>query len=158
MERATLTVRRAGLDDIATVVDLRLALFRDLDSQTANSALAPAQLAIRDFLQRKMPTDSYIAWLAELDGKVVASTSMVVLEKMPSSHNLTGLEAYLMSVYTLPAYRRLGAAAALVRTALSYARERRISRVSLHASDQGRPLYERLGFAHIPHEMRWVLE
>lgn len=158
MERATLTVRRAGLDDIATLIDFRLALFRDLDGQVPDSALVSAQLALGDYLQRKLPTDSYTAWLAECEGSVVASTSMVLLEKMPSLHNPTGLEGYLMSVYTLPAYRRLGAAEALVRTALGFARERGISRVSLHASDQGQPLYERLGFAHISHEMRWVLE
>ncbi|HEV7215593.1 MAG TPA: GNAT family N-acetyltransferase [Chloroflexota bacterium] len=155
---AQLTVRRAGIDDVAVLVDFRLALFRDLDGQVADSALASAQLAIRDYLHRKLPTDSYIAWLAACDGIVVAATSMVLLEKMPSLHNPTGLEGYLMSVYTLPAYRRLGAAAVLVRTALGYARLRGISRVSLHASDQGQPLYERLGFAHISHEMRWVLE
>jgi GNAT superfamily N-acetyltransferase len=153
---AQLTVRRAGMDDVAVLVDLRLSLFRDLDGQVADSALAPAQLATHDYLQRKLPTDSYVAWLAECDGRAVASTSMVLLEKMPSLHNPTGLEGYLMSVYTLPAYRRLGAAAVLVRTALGYARERGISRVSLHASEQGQPLYERLGFAHISHEMRWA--
>ena len=153
-----MSVRRAGLDDIATLIELRLALFRDLDGQVSASALAAARLALRDYLQRKLPTDSYIAWLADCDGSVVAATSMVLLEKMPSLHNPTGLEGYLMSVYTLPAYRRLGAAAILVRTALGYARECGICRVSLHASDQGQPVYERLGFAHITHEMRWVLE
>lgn len=156
MNSGALAVRRAGPDDIPTIVALRVALLRDLEGLAPGADLAATGETIRCYLERKMPTESYVAWLAECDATIVAATSLVVLEKMPSLHNPTGLEGYLMSVYTLPAYRRLGAAEALVRTAISYARERGINRLSLHASDQGRPLYERLGFSPTGHELRWV--
>lgn len=54
--------------------------------------------------------------------------------------------AYVNSVYVYPAYRRRGIARRLMEMALAWAREHRCSQVRLRASDDGRPLYEQLGF------------
>jgi GNAT superfamily N-acetyltransferase len=151
-----LTVRRAGFDDVLTLVQLRLALFRDLGNIGPNDDTSILSEAIRGYLERKLAGDGYVAWVAEVDDRVVAAASAVTLEKMPSVHNPTGREAYIMSVYTIPAYRRLGAGEAVVRAILTFAQEQGITRVSLHASDYGRPLYERLGFQPTTSEMRWT--
>lgn len=52
-----------------------------------------------------------------------------------------------MNVYTYPAFRRRGLAEALVRAAVIWCRDNDISAVTLHFSDDGRQLYERMGFA-----------
>jgi GNAT superfamily N-acetyltransferase len=57
-----------------------------------------------------------------------------------------GVEGLIVNVYTEPDWRRRGIAALLMRHVLDYTREHRIGRVLLHASDDGRPLYESLGF------------
>lgn len=59
----------------------------------------------------------------------------------------------MLNVYVEPAWRRRGVAAALMRTLLEVLAERRIRRVVLHASEEGRRLYERLGFVQT-NEMR----
>jgi GNAT superfamily N-acetyltransferase len=59
---------------------------------------------------------------------------------------IQGHEALVANVYTEPDWRRRGVAALLMRHVLAYTREHRIERVLLHASDDGRPLYESLGF------------
>ena len=150
-----LTIRQAELADVRTLVALRIALFRDLGDPACESVIALVSTAISTYLERKLLTSTYVAWLAELEGTVVATASMIILEKMPSLHNPTGLEGYLMNVYTLPAFRRQGAAETLVQAAIGFACARGIGRISLHASTQGGPLYEHLGFEHIGHEMRW---
>ena len=48
----------------------------------------------------------------------------------------------MLNVYTEPAHRRNGVA----RATMDWSREQRLARLVLHASKQGRPLYEVLGF------------
>ncbi len=56
-----------------------------------------------------------------------------------------------------PEHRRRGIARALVERAIGWVREQGIVEVRLHASDQGRPLYEGIGFRQT-NEMRMMLE
>jgi Predicted acetyltransferase len=65
-----------------------------------------------------------------------------------------GRHAIVLNVYTDRAWRRRGVAEALMRAVINWAREERLDRLVLHASDEGRALYERLGFA-ATNEMRF---
>ncbi|HET9039113.1 MAG TPA: GNAT family N-acetyltransferase, partial [Gemmatimonadales bacterium] len=64
-----------------------------------------------------------------------------------------GPEAIVLNVYVEPAWRRQGVGEALMRSVLAELAERKVRRIVLHASDEGRRLYERLGFAQT-NEMR----
>lgn len=57
---------------------------------------------------------------------------------MPSAH--------INAVYVQPAHRRRGIASVLMQLAIKWARERGCTRVRLRSSDEGRFLYERVGF------------
>jgi ribosomal protein S18 acetylase RimI-like enzyme len=64
-----------------------------------------------------------------------------------------GPEAIVLNVYVEAAWRRRGVGEALLRAILDALAVRGIRRVVLHASPDGRRLYERLGFV-ITNEMR----
>ena len=51
----------------------------------------------------------------------------------------------VLNVFTEPAWRRRGLAELLMRHVLEWARAQRLDRLVLHASAEGRALYERLG-------------
>lgn len=53
---------------------------------------------------------------------------------------------YLLNVYTEPDFRQRGLARVLVEAALHWCRASKIDFVTLHASEEGRSLYEKLGF------------
>lgn len=55
--------------------------------------------------------------------------------------------AHVNAVFVKPAYRRRGIARRLMELAVAWARERGCTRVRLRASDEGRLLYQTLGFA-----------
>ena len=57
-----------------------------------------------------------------------------------------GPEAIVLNVYVEPPWRRRGVAGALMRALLGALAARGVRRVVLHASAEGRRLYERLGF------------
>jgi GNAT superfamily N-acetyltransferase len=65
-----------------------------------------------------------------------------------------GRQAIVVNVFTEPAWRRQGAAALLMRHVLDWARDTKLDTLVLHASSDGRTLYEQLGFV-ATNEMRY---
>ncbi|MFF9896668.1 GNAT family N-acetyltransferase [Streptomyces longispororuber] len=55
-----------------------------------------------------------------------------------------------------PAYRRRGHSRAILNGLLDWFREREASRVDLHASREGEPLYRDLGFTEHPGPALWL--
>ena len=64
---------------------------------------------------------------------------------------------HLVNVFVEPDYRRRGIARVLVETALDWCRGEGTRVITLHASDEGRHLYESLGF-YLTNEMRCVIK
>jgi ribosomal protein S18 acetylase RimI-like enzyme len=62
------------------------------------------------------------------------------------SVNPGGTEAYILNVFTRPEARRLGLARALMDRLVQEARAAGVRRIWLRANDEGRPLYEAMGF------------
>jgi GNAT superfamily N-acetyltransferase len=52
----------------------------------------------------------------------------------------------ILNMFTEPTFRRRGLARMLMQTMIAWCREQGYKTVALHASDEGRPLYESLGF------------
>ena len=57
-----------------------------------------------------------------------------------------GNEGYIINMFVRPAARGTGVARALLETCLAAGPALDISRFTLHATDAGRPLYEKVGF------------
>jgi GNAT superfamily N-acetyltransferase len=51
-----------------------------------------------------------------------------------------------MSIYTEESYRRRGVAKMIVKTAIDWCKEHNYDRISLHAAEMGKQLYETFGF------------
>lgn len=82
----------------------------------------------------------------ECDGRPVATTTLVCYEKRL---------AWLGMVLTHSDYRRRGFARMLVAQAIEMAHDREIRTIKLDATDQGRPLYQSLGFTDEQPVERW---
>lgn len=86
-------------------------------------------------------------WLAvdERD-HLAGSAACHTFARLPSPTNLAGREAYVSHVFVAPAWRRRGIGRALVSAIVDDARRAGLVRVRLHATADGRRLYESLGF------------
>ena len=80
------------------------------------------------------------------DGPAAIGCAVVTLDDNYRRSCFGTLGAYVNAVYVQPAYRRRGIAARLMNLAVAWAREKGCLRVRLRASDEGRRLYESLGF------------
>jgi len=113
-------------------------------------------------LRAMFETNEYVGWLAHATGEPRHVVGGAGLQRRPllprpnedGSDVLQGLEGLIMNVYIEPTWRRRGIAEAMMREILAWAPAHGIVRVSLHASDAGRPLYERMGFL-ATNEMRF---
>jgi GNAT superfamily N-acetyltransferase len=149
----SVVVRRATTDDVAILVDLRFAFVTEFAPDEGEDEAARASVAA--YLTRALPSEEFLAWLVLDDDVVVATGGMVVYERMMRSKGAgVGREGYILNVYTLPERRRCGHAMRMMEALLDCARERGI-RLTLVATDDGKGLYQKLGFTHDDRNYRW---
>ncbi len=137
--------RLAGKEDIETLIRLRLAyLHTDYQALTiADEEVLRGQLA--QYYPAHLGSDCLAAMAVE--GGQTASVAMLVIFERPANPSFpTGKTATLYNVFTHPEYRRKGYAERTVLLLIHEARRAGVSYIDLMASDEGRPLYEKLGF------------
>jgi len=146
-------IRRATEADATVVAHHRVGMFRDMGVMEERDGPA-LEASSQAYLKVALSSGEYLGWLIDADGEVVAGGGVLVRRLLPRpGHPTGGEEAYVLNVYTEPAHRRRGLARILMQAILDWCDARHIPRISLHASDAGRPLYETLGFVQT-NEMR----
>jgi GNAT superfamily N-acetyltransferase len=149
-------VREAVEADIPQLVDLRLRMFAEV-APGIGATLTPRDREVTDrFFRDALGDGSSKTWVAEAPGgQIVATGTLTEFRRPPYPGNLQGLEAYVLNMYTLPDFRRQGLSARIMEQLMGHARERGYAKLWLHASDDGRTLYERFGFAPNPRALEW---
>jgi ribosomal protein S18 acetylase RimI-like enzyme len=100
------------------------------------------------YIEQARQTLSYQGFLAETAGQVIGSVGCQLFAGLyplihPQEQRRYG---YIWGVYVEPEYRRQGIGKQLTTQAVEYLRSLHCTRVILHASPQGQPMYEQLGF------------
>ena len=151
--RDGIVLRRASLADARTIATHRRAMFRDMGHHD-KAALDSMMAKFLPWLEAKIVSGDYLAWLAVTAGDCVVAGAGLWLMDWPA--HLVGSCARrgnILNVYTEPEYRRRGLARWLIEAALDWCRVNGVDFVVLHASSDGRALYESLGF-QASNEMR----
>jgi GNAT superfamily N-acetyltransferase len=152
------TLREATVADVAVLAHHRAAMFREMESLDDGST-ARVRDATEAWLRVAMPRGEYRAWVAEAEGAVVAGVGLHVRPILPRLDArgalLPEVYGHVVNVYTEPAWRRRGIAERLMRRLLADTQPLHGRGITLHASDDGRPLYEKLGFL-ATNEMRLI--
>jgi GNAT superfamily N-acetyltransferase len=147
-------VRRAIIDDAPIIARQRAAMFRDM-GDLGGDDVARLEKAAFVHMRQMMAEQRYLGWLVERDGKVVAGAGMIISQLLPRPGAVEGgAQALICNVYCEPGHRRRGLARALMTAMLEWCERERMAKIILHASPDGRPLYESLGFVQT-NEMRW---
>lgn len=146
-------LRRATPDDLDTLVRHRRAMFEAMAVDADEASHRRHARAYRAWARQRMRTGRFLGWIVEERGAPVASGCVWVKKVHPSPGRRTLDEPYLLSMFTEPAHRGKGHAERIVRAAIAWSRRGGYPRLTLHASEMGRPLYERLGF-----ERRWEMK
>lgn len=150
------SIRRGTAADARTIASHRVRMMQEISALTDDDAARLEEAAARWFVDG-IPRGDYRAWLATADDVVIAGAGVqlrpLIPRPRPGGGVLSGLQGLIVNVFVEPEWRRRGIAEALMRAVIADARENGLANLVLHASDAGRPLYERLGFA-TTNEMR----
>ena len=150
------TVRRAGLDDIPPLIELRAKMFATFVDDKGK--IAAMNEYSSGYFREQIEANQFIAWVAEDEGgEVVACAALSFYYLPPKPFNLAGKYGYISSMYTEEEHRRKGLARKLLQKALDCAREEGLTMVKLHATEAGAVLYESAGFKKW-NEMALVVE
>lgn len=157
-------IRLAGVSDAALIASHRARMFQEMGlvpEPLFETYRARCESRLREMLE----TGEYIGWLAwpnESPDQIVAGVGVQLRSVLPHPVEGPGGEvsiaegrhAIIINVFTEPEWRRRGAAKLLLEQIIAWSRTERLDRLVLHASDEGRLLYEKMGFVQT-NEMRF---
>jgi GNAT superfamily N-acetyltransferase len=148
------TVRQAGVPDLAAITGLRRASAQEQDGADGEQAYTGFEEAFASWFAREM--SRRIFWLAEVDGQPVGAMNLMVFDRMPRPGRQSGGWGYLGNAFVLAAQRNQGVGRLLLDAVLEYAADHRFARVVLSPSERSIPFYRRAGFRGADELIVWT--
>ena len=147
IERDKINYRRANISDIEFLVDYRVRFLNELYNHPEDDETEILRKALRQYFSEAIPSNNFIAWLAEYSWKIIGTSGMVVW-RMPAKYG--GLESgrlgYILNLYTVPEARRKGICTRLLNELIKEAKSLGLKYLHLHASEEGINIYRKAGF------------
>ncbi len=141
-------LRRARAADLPLLVDHRHRMWIDIGGRLRRD-VNRSDAVYRRWIRARLAAHEAVGWIAVAPGGRPIGSGVVWLtptQPRPGRIGRKGRMPYIMTMYTDPAARGQGVATAIVRAMIAWARQHDYARIFLHASRQGRPVYERIGF------------
>lgn len=136
---------KAGVEHIASLIDIRIKYILEDFGSLAEDKETEIRKSLPGYFEAHLGRDMF-AYLAEDDGKIIASAFLVVSEKPANPSFPRGRTGTVMNVYTEKEYRRQGIASALMKMLINDAKRLELDYLELKATAEGYPLYASLGF------------
>lgn len=136
-------IRFATVSDTEGLINLRIEYLRTEGLMPEDEAVIRAQLA--RYIPENLGKSLFCA-VAQDGESYIASAMLVIKEKPGGIAFLNGITGEILSVYTHPAYRRMGIATKILSLLLEQAKKEGACLLDLLATNDGYPLYRQLGF------------
>ncbi len=137
------TYKIATTDDMEQLMSSRFEMLRVVnDLEPAYEYSDEIIESSREYFQK----GDHTTVLALNGDQVIGCATICYICIMPTFSHPTGKRAHLMNVYTRKEWQRRGIAKRMVEMLMEEAWERGATEISLDATEEGRPLYENLGF------------
>jgi GNAT superfamily N-acetyltransferase len=156
----TFPIRRATAQDADIIAWHRARMFQDM-GKVSGDAFEVLRAKTRDRIEEWLESGDYVGWLAscaDQSESIIAGAGVQLQPILPRPVDLAtigeGRQGIIINVFTEPEWRRQGIATMLMRDIIKWAKNAQLDRLILHASDEGRSIYERVGFIST-NEMRF---
>lgn len=134
--------RKANTDDVGYLVELRKKQLIDEGSCCDNNIDNELEQYFFDGITNK----TLVVWLAVKGESIIGTAGVCFFQYPPTFSNPTGKIAYITNVYTKNEYRKQGVATKLLEYVMKEVKNVGCKFARLHASEQGKRLYENIGF------------
>jgi len=149
-------IRPATPDDAAIIGWHRARMFQDM-GLVPDELFESFRTKALDLLGKALASGDYFGWLVSernAPQKIIAGAGVIIREvpPFPTRHKngeitiAEGRQGLIVNVFTEPEWRRRGLAQLLMTQIIAWSREQQLDGLVLHASVEGRGLYEKLGF------------
>lgn len=149
----TFLYKRATIKDLDLLTETRIEVLRAANQLSEDADMTEGREQSYRYYKKALCDGTHIAYLVFEGEEFAGAGGVSFYQVMPTYHNPTGKKAYIMNMYTKPKFRRQGIAYKTLDLLVKAAKSRRITEISLEATDMGRPLYEKYGFVKMEHEM-----
>ena len=144
-----ITYRKAVLSDAEKLAEIRSNLLQELNAVRSEEERIIVEQANLEYFRKALRDNTFVSWLA-LDNEEIIATSGLSFSIVPPWGQVPdGKVAYIMNMATFPAYRNRGIGTELFKRIVDEAKELGYKKITLKASDMGRPLYEKYGFKEV---------
>ena len=132
--------------DLTLICQHRETMFREAGWD--EMAIGTMAVPFREWLAPRLADDRYFGFIAEEQGRAVGGIGLMILTWPPHpSHPHDDRRGYVLNLYVEPACRRRGLARDLMQRGQSELTRRGLAYAVLHATANGRKLYEKIGWA-----------
>ncbi len=150
----SITIRRAISNDVEALAALRTDFLAEEDSIHDEAERTTFLQLTRQYFAQAIPSGEFISWVAQVEGKIVATSGLIFFQRPPSLRNPSGKEAFILNMNTVPQWRSRGLATQLLQALLRYVQTQTDARrIWLYATPPGRSIYEKAGFKAKQREM-----
>lgn len=143
-------IKRVQSNDIDLLVDNRIEF---ICSFATIPNLDQFRKQTKDFITKHIEDDTIISYIAIDDKKVVSSCILCIYDVLPLPSCLSGKCGLLLNVYTIKEYRRKGLAYDLLTKLIHDAKILGVGKILVDYTDDGFPLYNKLGFEKLDREL-----
>lgn len=140
-----MTYRKANIKDIDQLAELRKKQLIDEGCYSDNNI----DNELGKYFSTSISNENLIVWLATEDEYIIGTAGVCFFQYPPSFTNTTGRIAYITNVYTRNEYRKQGIATKLLELIVEEIKNEGCKFIRLHASSQGKKLYEKMGFTDV---------
>jgi GNAT superfamily N-acetyltransferase len=140
-----ISIREANSGDIPEILRQRRGMYLDMGYKD-DAALGKMISACEPYLAQTLTQGSFRGWLALSKTRMVGGGGVVINPWPSHPYDLQCRRATILNVYVYPEFRRCGVGRRLMQTMIAWCRAENFAAVYLHSSQDGRHLYESLGF------------
>ena len=142
-----INIRRVQEADIPGMTAARIDYLTEMQGERSVQYKEELQQNLTQYFKQSIQEHRFFALQAEYEGVIVSYGGMI-LKKIPGDFNQSSyLEGEILNMYTLPEYRRKGFSSIILENLLKEAKLMGVSKVALHCSKAGEPLYRKYGFS-----------
>lgn len=146
IDLSKINVREIGIDEVELLTTYRMAYLTEMQGERSEEYQIRLKNDLNQYFMEAIAENRCFAFLAQ-QGDDILSFGAMILKKIPGDFNQSMyLEGDILNMYTVPFARRKGISALILQELLNEARNRGISKVSLHTSKDGEKLYRKFGF------------
>lgn len=102
--------KKATIADIDELVRTRIIVLRTANKLSNDVDMSLVEKESYEYYKNALETGEHIAYLVYDNETFIGAGGVSFYQVMPTYHNPTGKKAYIMNMYTAPAYRRQGIA------------------------------------------------